>query len=356
MGITHFAILRPHPSVKIVAVCDQSSTMLKVVSKYLEVAAFSDYKKMFNDVEMDCVIVSTPSDSHSEIIREAVSRNLHVFVEKPFTLNSTEGKQLVSALEGKNLVNQVGYVSRFHEVFTEVKRLLSAGVLGSIKHFSSEMYGSSVLKDSKSSWRSKRETGGGCLYEFASHCIDLTIFLLGCPDQVTGSVMQSVYSSEVEDLVSATFLYAKGYSGSIMVNWSDETFRKPTTIVKIVGTEGKIIADRYGYKLYLRYNDPKPGFNKGWNERSVTDISKGVRYYLRGNDFTEQLDYFVDCINRKTVGNICNFTDGLMTDMVMETITEDATRSNKMAIGGNVSEADAKTSTNSENFWGRIFK
>ena len=66
----------------------------------------------------------------------------------------------------------------------EVKKLLDIGIIGEVKNFSSEMYGATVLKNSKSSWRGKRKTGGGCMYEFASHCIDLTVYLLGKPDRV----------------------------------------------------------------------------------------------------------------------------------------------------------------------------
>ena len=37
MGITHFSILNSHPSVKVTAVCDQSSTMLHILRKYLDI-------------------------------------------------------------------------------------------------------------------------------------------------------------------------------------------------------------------------------------------------------------------------------------------------------------------------------
>jgi len=256
MGITHFSILNAHPSVEILAVCDQSSTMLNILKKYVNVEVYSDYQKMINNTELDFVVISTPSDSHSEIIRAAVDNNLHTFTEKPFALTAAEGRETLAHLNNKPLVNQVGYVNRFNEVFMEVKRLLETGVIGEVKNFSSEMYGATVLKDSKASWRGKRKTGGGCMYEFASHCIDLVLYLLGQPDKVVGSIMQSIYSSAVEDLISSTFIYNNGCSGTIMVNWSDETFRKPTNIVTIFGTSGKIVADKHAYKIFLKEADP----------------------------------------------------------------------------------------------------
>jgi predicted dehydrogenase len=324
MGITHFSILNTHPLVEIVAVCDQSNTMMNILKKYMGIKTYSDYRQMIDEAALDFVVISTPTESHSEIIKVAIDNGLHTFAEKPFALTTLDGRETLAHMEGKKLVNQVGYVNRFNEVFMEVKALLDAGTIGVIKNFSSEMYGATVLKDSKASWRAKRKTGGGCMYEFASHCIDLAIYLLGQPEKVAGSIMQSIYSSDVEDMVSSTFVYGEGCSGSIMVNWSDETYRKPTNIIKIFGTMGKIVADKHAYKIFLKDADQNKGFHKGWNTRYITDFAKSVRFYVRGNEFTRQLDYFVDCIEQGRTENISSFAEALKTDIVMEKITKDA--------------------------------
>ena len=327
MGITHFSILNTHPSVKIAAICDQSSTMLNILRKYVDVGIYTDYRKMIEDAALDFVVISTPTDSHSEIIKVAIDNNLHTFAEKPFALTIAEGRETLAHLKDKPLVNQVGYVNRFNEVFMEVKKMLDAGAIGEIKNFSSEMYGPTVLKDSKTSWRGKRKMGGGCMYEFASHCIDLVIYLLGEPKKVVGSIMQGIYSSDVEDLVSSTFVYNNGCTGTIMVNWSDESYRKPTNVVTIFGTKGKIVADKHGYKIFLKEGNQVNGFHQGWNTRYITDFAKSVRFYVRGNEFTRQLDYFVDCIEQGRAENFSSFAEALKTDVVMENITKDAARS-----------------------------
>ena len=327
MGITHFSILNTHPLVEIGAVCDRSSTMLNALKKYTGIRTYSDYREMIKKESLDFVVISTPSDSHTEIIQSAVDNNLHIFTEKPFALTAVEGRETLALLDNKPLVNQVGYVNRFNEVFMEVKKLLETEVIGDVKNFSSEMYGATVLKDSTASWRGKRNTGGGCMYEFASHCIDLVLYLLGQPDKVVGSIMQSIYSSNVEDLISSTFIYENGCTGTIMVNWSDESYRKPANIVTIFGTKGKIVADKYAYKIFLKEADQANGFHKGWNTRYIIDFAKSVRFYVRGNEFTRQLDYFVDCIEQKRTGNVVSFAQALKTDVVMEEITKDAARS-----------------------------
>jgi predicted dehydrogenase len=352
MGITHLSILNTHPSVKVAAVCDQSSTMLKLVGKHINLPTYTDYRKMLDGTKLDCLVVSTPTDSHGEVIKAAIDRDLHVFVEKPFTLTAADGRDVVAYLGNKPLVNQVGYVNRFNEVFMEVRRLLHAGIIGDLKNISSEMYSATVLKDTKSGWRSKKKLGGGCLYECASHCIDLAVYLAGKPARVAGSIMQSIYSSEVEDFVSSTFIYDNGASGAIAVNWSDEAYRKPANIVKVFGTGGRIVADKHAFKVYLKKADEANGFGKGWTTRYITDFGESVYFYLRGNEFTRQLNYFVDCVERGATENVSSFAEALKTDIIMEEITQDASRS----LDISESEAILRKDRGQRSRWTKLFK
>ena len=324
MGITHFSILNRHPKVKNAAVCDQSQTMLKILHKYTGVSIYPDHHQMIREADLDFVVISTPSASHAAIIMDALNNDLHVFSEKPLAMNPEEGGAILELAVGKNLSQQVGYVNRFNEVFMEVKELLDAEVLGEVKHFSSEMYGATLVKDAKSNWRGKRKMGGGCMYEFASHCIDIALYLFGKPDRVRGSVLQSIFSADVEDLVESTFVYDRGCVGSISVNWSDESYRKPKNIIKIFGKKGRIVADKHSYKIFLKNEDMARGFHKGWNTRYITDLAKPVRFYVRGNEFTRQLDYFVDSIIEGRSENISGFREAHNTDFFMDQITKNA--------------------------------
>ena len=247
MGLTHFSILNNHPEVQFVAVCDSSSFMLKNIGKYTGIETFKDYRKMIDRSGLDFVIVATPTGMHAEIVKYAIQSNLHIFVEKPFALNVRQGEELVGMLKGKKLVNQIGYVIRFNDVFIQVKKLLDAGVLGDLLTFKMEMYGPTLLKDAKSAWRSKKQEGGGCLYDFASHSIDLINYLIGVPDEICGSVLQSIHSANVEDAICSTFLYKNNLRGNLLVNWSDPSYRKPAYRMEIFGRKGKIIADLHAY-------------------------------------------------------------------------------------------------------------
>jgi predicted dehydrogenase len=296
----------------------------KSAQKYLGVEAYEDYEKMLDDMDLQFVVVATPTASHKETVKSVLARKIHAFVEKSFTLNPEEGRELVSLAEGCAAVNQVGYVIRFSDVFMQVKRLLDTHSLGDLLTFKMEMNGPTVLRDTKGNWRSSKGTGGGCLYDFASHAIDLVNYLLGTPDRITGTVLQSIHSTEAEDAVSTTYVYDSGLRGNILVNWSDPSYRKPAYRFEVLGREGKIVADLHAYKIFFRTQPRMDGFSQGWNERYVTDFAEPCRFYLRGFEFTRQLDHFVDCICGRQQGGIASFAKGLETDSVIAQIRRDA--------------------------------
>jgi predicted dehydrogenase len=324
MGLTHLAILNGHPEVQFSAVCEESKLVAHVVGKQLGFRVYGDYRRMLEKEELDCLLVATPSGAHAALAAEAIRHNLHVFVEKPFCLDCEAGRRVLDGLKGKRLVNQVGYVNRFNEMFVLVKQLLDDGLIGEVLHCRSEMYGSTVLRDAKETWRTTKAQGGGCLREFASHAIDLMNYFVGMPDTVSGSVLQSVCSSEVEDAVYSTFHYRSGAVGTLAVNWSDESCRKPVNRVEFFGTKGKILADKHCCKVFLREVSAGSGFSRGWNVRYITDVAKPVRFYLRGNEFTRQLDYFIESMRIQRQDNVCSFERAWQTDLLIERIINDS--------------------------------
>ncbi len=166
--------------------------------------------------------------------------------------------------------------------------------------------------------------GGGCLYDYASHVINLVQFILGNPDSVSGTVLKKIYSKGVDDAVYATLLYDNGLSGQLSVNWSDETYRKMSTQVTILGKRGKIIADAQECKIYLRDEQAGGKLEKGWNLRYVTDLSQDVWFYLRGEEYSAQIDHFIQCIKTNNRDNINSFASALQTDNIVNLLKNDA--------------------------------
>lgn len=323
MGISHYAILNAHPEVDVVAIADTSGLVLAMLQKHLGVKTFKDYRQMFEVCDLDCVVVATPPKVHAETVGAALERGLHVFVEKPLSLTVEDGRALVRLAFQKHLVGQVGYHHRFLATFQEAKRLVDSGLVGQPYHITGEAYGQVVIREEGSSWRAKKGEGGGCLHEYCSHVIDLMNYLVGPPTEVLGTVLKSVYSVHVEDAVYATLSYPNDMSGQIAVNWSDETYRRMTTRITLQGTRGKIIADREECRLYLS-NMAAAGRAGGWTIRNITQLQPPVAYYLRGEEYTAQLDYFVQSTKGQVRDNINSFASALETDLVLDRLIQAA--------------------------------
>ena len=330
MGITHYAIINSHPEVVIDSVADPSGLVLTMLDKYLELKTFKDYNDLLNNRNLDGLLVCTPPALHFPIIKKAAEKKIPVFVEKPFTVKHKEASELNDLYKGLKLINQVGYVNRFNDVFLKVKELLSLGIIGEVIRFKSEMFSNTITRvDDSDGWRSTRENGGGAVFEMAAHAIDLVNFLLGKPDKVIGSSLNSIFSKNVEDAVSSTFLYQSGMSGTIYVNWSDSSYRKPTNKFEIFGRGGRLLADQHSLKIFLNEERKDLNLRAGWNTLYITDMFKPVPFYVRGNEFTRQLYHFVDCIKNNELKNECTFQDGVNTLEIIEKIFTDFTTNAK---------------------------
>lgn len=333
MGVTHHCIVSSHPDVNVVAVADPSVVVNKLLSKYAGVRAYKDYRTLLDKEQLDAVLVCTPPALNHEILMAAADKGLHAFVEKPFTLSSASGTELARRFEERGLVGQVGYVSRFNNVFEKVRAFLDAGLLGRVIRFRSEMFSSSIIRDpGEDGWRSTHANGGGAAYEMASHQIDLINYLIGKPDHVAGASLTKVFSKNVEDIVSANFMYRSGVGGSIYVNWSDPTYRKPTTRFEIIGDKGKIQADYHGMKVFLNEAAPDHGLAAGWTQLYITDLFKPVPFYLRGFEFTGQMYHFIDHVQRRDPATRCTFADGAAALGVIDDMFRDY-ETNKKALG-----------------------
>lgn len=346
MGLSHQSIINMHPDVELVAVCDSTRFVLDMLEKYTGVRVYNNLGKMLESETLDAVIIATPSKLHGPMVLQCLEHNLHVFCEKPYCLDVAEGEQLAELAREKGLVNQVGYHYRFVGAFQEVKRLLDLGAIGKISHIKAEAYGPVVLRPSGSSWRNQRSEGGGCLYDYAAHPLNLVNWYFGMPEAVGGTVMNKIFSADSEDEIYATLRFGNGLSGQLSVNWSDESYRRMTTKISITGTQGRIYADRQECQVYLREEAKVPeGYLAGWNVRYTTDLTPEVWAYVRGEEYSAQLDYFVQRIKNRDADNINSFASALQTDRVMRLLIQDSER--EPVVG----QGNAASSTKSGASW-----
>ena len=323
MGISHLSIANANPRTDVV-VCDTSAFLLDGIKRYTDCPVYKDYDEMLEQAAVDAVIIATPSRLHAPMVRKALDRNIHVFCEKPFCLDWKVSEELAALAAARNLVSQVGYHNRYVGAFQEMKRIVDSGALGGITHVLAEAYGPVILRPKGKTWRTDRQEGGGCLYDYAAHPINLLNWFFGEPSGVAGTILNPIFSTDTDDEVYSTLMWGNGLSAHVSVNWSDESYRKMSTKITINGTNGRLYSDRQECQLYLRNaSDSLPTYTSGWNVRYTTELTQEVSFYLRGEEYSAQIEDFVNAILDGTDKTANDFSSAAKTDKTIAMMLAD---------------------------------
>jgi predicted dehydrogenase len=137
--------LREIPGVKIVALCDTDRAHL---DRELEaardhgekVAAYRDPREVFDDKGVDAVVVALPNHWHALATVWACRAGKDVYVEKPFSYDLWEGRQMVAAARKYGRMVQVGTQNRSSAFLRGVFDRLRGGELGAIRYAHALVY------------------------------------------------------------------------------------------------------------------------------------------------------------------------------------------------------------------------
>ena len=321
MGMSHFAIANATDGIDVVAASDSSKLLQEGFTRFVKVRTMGDYADLIATPGLEAVVIATPTRLHNDMVRAALERDLHVFCEKPMTLSGDQSESLAALAAERGRVGQVGYHNRFVGTFREIRRLLDLGAIGRVRHIHAEAYGPVVLKPTAATWRSRPEEGGGCLYDYAAHPVNLMTWYAGGAQDCTGAELPEQFSSGVEDAVYATLRFAGSVTGQVTVNWSDASHRKMSTQITIFGDGGKIVADRQELKVFLNGNTPAlDGYGEGWTVKYTTELTPPVGFYLRGEEYSAQIESFRDAIAGNVADPVNSFASAAATDRTLELI------------------------------------
>ena len=115
LGRIHAKLLSQVEGAELVGIVDPSEAARAAVAAELNVAAYADHAPLLGKI--DAAIIATPSRLHYGVADELLQHGIHVFVEKPMTLNVGDADDLIAEAAARKLVLQVGHVERFNPAF-----------------------------------------------------------------------------------------------------------------------------------------------------------------------------------------------------------------------------------------------
>jgi predicted dehydrogenase len=177
----HLAAIRRAQGVEAVALSDVDAARLSMVAEAYGVARrYVDWRELIEDENVDAVAVCVPPALHTEVALAAMKAGKHVFVEKPLALTLDECDLLeAAAARAPSLKAAVGFNMRRHRLVREAREALARGELGRVRLVRTVFACGTRAHADYPAWRTRRESGGGSIFELGTHHFDLVRFLLG---------------------------------------------------------------------------------------------------------------------------------------------------------------------------------
>jgi len=117
---------------QIVWVCDPDKKRLLEFENATGAKGTTDMRRIFDDKEVQAVVISTPDHWHAPASILACNAGKHVYVEKPCSHNFVEGELLVKAARRNNVVVQHGTQSRSNRQIVNAIQMIKEGVIGDV--------------------------------------------------------------------------------------------------------------------------------------------------------------------------------------------------------------------------------
>jgi predicted dehydrogenase len=218
--VVHLPILARLRGAEVTTVYDQASEKARTVGQRFEIprVARSD-QEVWEDPEVDAVVICTPSHLHEEHTRAALRAGKVVLCEKPLCLNAAGVERLLAepGAEGRLMVamNQ-----RFRPDAAALKAFVSGGELGKVFYLKAAWLNRTSQR-SRRSWRQRKESGGGAFMDLGVQMLDLALWLLDPPEPLRVSAqMHREPDGEVEDSASVMVRLADEQLINLEVTWS----------------------------------------------------------------------------------------------------------------------------------------
>lgn len=199
----HAPLIAGTPNVQLVAI--SSSDAEKVKKDWPTVSVTSSPETLFNDPNIDLIVIPTPNDTHYPLAQKALAAGKHVVVDKPFTITVEQAESLRKQAEEANLLLSVFHNRRWDSGFLTVKSLIKENKLGALKYYEAhfDRYRPAV----RQRWREAAGAGSGIWYDLAPHLLDQAVQLFGKPKAITVDLGMIRPNAETEDYFHAQLTY-----------------------------------------------------------------------------------------------------------------------------------------------------
>lgn len=198
----HLPFIQALPEFELVGL---STHQPEAAAAYPGVAIYPEAEALIADTDAELVIITAPNVAHFPLAEQALTRGLHVVVEKPFVPTVTEGKRLMALAHLKQRVLSVYHNRRWDGDFLTLQQLLREGTLGQLHSLRSHF--DRFRPNVQARWREQPGPGAGAWYDLGSHLLDQALCLLGIPEALTAQCVKLRPGAQVTDYFDVQLHY-----------------------------------------------------------------------------------------------------------------------------------------------------
>lgn len=235
--LIHLPILKKMNDVEVKAVCELNKTKLTTVAEKFNIPyAFTDYHEMLEKVELDAIIIATPTHLHKEIALDCISHSIPLLIEKPVAPTLLDAEAIAQAATKNNVLAMVGMNMRFRPDAMLLKSIVGSGEIGDILYVKSSWL---RTQSSEGKWFTKKhESGGGVIFDLGIVMLDLALWILDFPDVHSVSTKNfETLNVGVEDSSLSFIRCDRNYIIALETSWLLAS-AKDSFSLEILGTKG----------------------------------------------------------------------------------------------------------------------
>lgn len=232
--------LRDLPNCELVAVSRANFAQAEAFAREFGARRwYKDWQELIVDEEVEAVYIATPVHLHAAQAIAAAEAGKHVLCEKPMALSFADCDRMIAACDANNVRLGIAYYRRFYPVVALIKSILNSGEIGTsviaqinaFERFEPE-------PSNPRRWLLEKElSGGGPMFDFGCHRIEVLINLFGSVKEVKGLTGNVLFKRGVEDTASALFQFENGTQAVLSVT---HAACEPQDTLSIFGSHGSI--------------------------------------------------------------------------------------------------------------------
>jgi len=247
----------------------------------------TDWKKLIARDDIDAIDICTPNNLHHEMAIAAAKAGKMILCEKPLAMDTTQGEEMVAAVEEAGVANTVWYNYRRVPAVSLAKQLIDEGRLGRIFHYRANFLqdwtiSADLPQGGEALWRLDKDVAGsGVTGDLLAHCIDTALWLNGGIKNVTAMTETFIkerthnLTGEVQKVTidDACAFMARFENGSLAVFESTRYARghKALYTLEINGEHASIRWDLHDLHRLEYFDHRDDSLVRGWHSIHVTD-------------------------------------------------------------------------------------